>query len=96
VVIVMSRLVVLVLGLVVAAVSACGSDDIVPPPSAPIMTIVAGNNQSANVRHSLALPLTVALETPNGSAVAGRPVTWTVTAGGGTLSASSSFTNAQG
>jgi hypothetical protein len=96
---VMSRLTVLVMGLGVAAVSACGSDKIVPPPpppSAPTMRIVAGNNQSANVRNALPVPLTVAMETPDGKPVIGAAVNWTVSAGGGYLSESSTLTDADG
>jgi hypothetical protein len=94
----MSRLAVLALILGVGAVGACGGGDAIvpPPPSKPAVTIVAGNAQSANVRHSLPVPLAVAVRTPDGAALTNMTVAWTVTSGGGTLSASSVRTDGQG
>jgi hypothetical protein len=94
----MSRLAVLAVILGVGAVGACGGSDTMtpPPPSKPTVTIAAGNAQSANVRHSLPVPLAVAVRTPDGVGVAGVTVAWTVGSGGGTLSANSVPTDAQG
>jgi len=95
----MSRLTGLAVILGVGALSACG-DSIVssPPPPAPTNTlsILSGNNQSANVGRSLSEPLVVSLSTTGGAGVGGVNVTWTVSTGGGKLTASSVFTDAQG
>ena len=94
----MSRLAVLGVFLVVGAVGACGGDVqrivLLPPPVT--LSIVAGNGQSANVRHLLSNPLTIVANTPDGGVVPGVTVDWTVTSGGGTLSESSVITDAQG
>ena len=93
----MTRLAALSVILELAVLGACGSssDTIVSPPPA-TLTIIAGNNQSANVRGSLSDPLAIAVTTPDGAGVAGVAVQWTVTKGGGTLSASSVLTDGQG
>ena len=94
----MSRLAVLGVILGVGAAGACGGDVqkivLLPPPVT--LSIVAGDGQSANVRHSLSNPLTIVASTPDGAVVPGVSVDWTVTSGGGTLSASSVTTDAQG
>jgi hypothetical protein len=94
----MSRLAVLGVILGVGAVGACGGDVerivVLPPPVT--LSIVAGNGQSANVRHLLSNPLTIVANTPDGGVVPGVSVDWTVTSGGGTVSASSVITDAQG
>jgi len=94
----MSRLAVLGVFLVGGAVGACGGDveRIVLLPPAVTLSIVAGNGQSANVRHPLSNALTIVANTPDGGVVPGVTVDWTVTSGGGTLSASSVITDAQG
>ena len=55
-----------------------------------------GNNQSAAVNQTLPQPLVVAVLDQSSSPISGVIVNWAVTAGGGTLSASSVATNAQG
>lgn len=91
-----SRLSALSVMLGTAALGACsGSDAIVASPQ-PTISIVAGDKQSANVRHPLSDPLVIAVTTPDGAGVAGVTVEWTVATGGGTLSASSVPTDAQG
>jgi hypothetical protein len=98
----MSRLVALGIILGTAALGGCGGDNIVssppPPPLVPnALSIVAGDSQSANVGRYLPKPLVVSVTTPGGVAgVGGVTVAWTVTTGGGTLSASSVLTDAQG
>ena len=88
-----SRLAAFGLVLVVAASGACGDTT---SPVQLTVTVVAGDHQSANVSHPLANPLTISVTTSDGASVAGVPVVWTVIAGGGTLSASSGITDAQG
>jgi hypothetical protein len=81
----------------IAVLGACGSasDTIVSPPPA-TMSIVGGNNQSANVRASLSEPLVITVTTPDGAGVPGVTVEWTVTTGGGRLSATSVLTDDHG
>jgi adhesin/invasin len=55
-----------------------------------------GNNQSAPAQSQLGTPLSVKAVDANGNAVAGVTVAWAVTAGGGSLSASSTTTRADG
>src|SRR6266480_6301983 len=89
-----SRLTAPGLMLVIAALAAC-ADTIVSAPEAS-MTIVAGDGQSGTVGRSLSNPLVIAVTTPDGAGVPDLSVAWTVTTGGGSLSESSVFTDAQG
>jgi hypothetical protein len=90
----MSRLTALGLMLGIAALGAC-ADTIVSTPEVS-MTIVAGDGQSGTVGRSLSNPLVIAVTTPDGAGVTDVSVAWTVTTGGGSLSESSVFTDAQG
>lgn len=103
----MSRLVALAVILGTAALGACGHDTIVSSPPVPLippplplvpstLSIVAGDNQSAHVGRNLQKPLMVSVTSTLGVAVANVTVAWTVTTGGGRLSASSILTDAQG
>jgi hypothetical protein len=94
----MARLAAFGLALGVAALGACGGavDYTIAPPEQLTVTVVAGDHQSANVRHTLSNPLTVSVTNPAGAGVAGVTVVWMVITGGGTLSASSGVTDAQG
>lgn len=65
-----------------------------PPPAS--LTIVSGNNQAGTPDNALANPLVVEVQDADGGAVDGVMVTFEVTAGGGTLSAETATTNAQG
>jgi len=56
----------------------------------------SGNHQTGPVNATLPLPLVVRVLDRHGNLVPGIPVDWTVTAGGGTTSAASSLTDAQG
>ena len=68
----------------------------VPPPGpATQMSIVQGNLQWARAGQMLATPLQVRVRDANGMGVPNTAVSWTVTAGGGTVAASS-VTNAEG
>jgi alpha-tubulin suppressor-like RCC1 family protein/uncharacterized protein YjdB len=66
-------------------------------PSAPAkVTAASGNEQTATVGTKLSSPLVVKVTDASGKAVSGTTVTWGVTEGGGSLSSSSSTTDAQG
>jgi hypothetical protein len=60
------------------------------------LQIVQGNNNTAPAGFALAESLVVRLVDANGNGVAGRPVAWAVTGGGGTPSPTSSNTDANG
>jgi adhesin/invasin len=55
-----------------------------------------GNNQTGPAQGRLGTPLSVQAVDPNGNGVGGVAVTWAVTAGGGSLSAPTSTTRADG
>jgi hypothetical protein len=57
---------------------------------------VSGDGQSATVGTSLSDPLSVRVVNASGAGVQGHTVTWTVTAGGGSVSPRSSTTDADG
>ncbi|HET7844589.1 MAG TPA: autotransporter domain-containing protein, partial [Xanthomonadales bacterium] len=64
----------------------------------PVLTSTSGNNQTAPAGTRLPLPLVVQIGQPPiaGKSLGGVPVNWTVTAGGGTLAAATTFTDASG
>jgi hypothetical protein len=64
--------------------------------SATGVAIVSGNEQSGVPGTALAQPLVVQVNDASGNPVAGAPVTWVVTGGGGTLDPSTSTTDATG
>jgi hypothetical protein len=64
--------------------------------SAERLVRVSGNDQSAEPGSALAQPLVVRLLDRNGNGVPGRAVTWVVGAGGGSVSSSTSTTDAGG
>ena len=65
-----------------------------PPPTS--LTIASGDNQAGTPGSALANPLVVEVQDAEGGAVDGVVVTFEVTAGGGSLSAETATTNAQG
>jgi len=65
-----------------------------PVPTA--LVLVSGNGQSGTVGQPLAAPFVVRVQDASGNPVAGVGVTFTVTAGGGTLSATQVSTNSSG
>lgn len=79
-----------------AAISGCSSDNTVSPLPPARMTIVAGDGQTAIAGQPLPIPLTVSLVTAAGDPVVGETVTWTIISGTGTLSATSTTTDAVG
>ncbi|MEZ0229956.1 MAG: Ig-like domain-containing protein [Planctomycetota bacterium] len=60
------------------------------------VALASGNNQSGTAGQALAAPFVVTVRDANQNAVSGVSVTFAVTAGAGTLSATSVATNAQG
>ena len=60
------------------------------------IALTAGNNQSARVSQPLAQPFEVRVTASDNGAVPGATVNWAPTAGGGTVSASSSATDEDG
>jgi Big-like domain-containing protein len=89
--------------MVLAALSCGGSDLVLPsqPPTSPPpadasrIEVLAGNDQSGVVGTTLTLPLAVKVTSDAGDPVERVTVAWTA-ANGGTVSASTSTTNAQG
>jgi hypothetical protein len=85
-----------------AAVVACGGDDLVLPPGGTAETpsaylqIAAGNAQVGEAGHPLPVPVSVRLVDADGHAVAGESVSWTVSGGSGSVSPAFSETNAEG
>lgn len=64
--------------------------------STPTIQAVSGNGQTGEVGTVLPDPLVVELRDAQGNPSAGFSVSWTVTAGGGTVSSTSTITNSQG
>jgi len=62
----------------------------------PTLTKVSGDGQTATMGAPLGAPLVVKAVNGSGAALAGATITWSVTTGGGTLSAGSSTTNSSG
>jgi hypothetical protein len=81
----------------VLALAACGGDTpVAPPVRATSIAIVAGNGQSDTVGRTLGLPLAIVVRDNTGGPAPNVRVEWTVTTGGGTLSASSVLSDGQG
>lgn len=83
------------LGMISALVMSCSSDSNAPAPLPAAIVIVSGNNQNALLDQAAALPLVVQVNDADGVPVSGASVTWSAT-GGGTVSATSTKTNASG
>jgi adhesin/invasin len=60
------------------------------------ISIVSGNGQSGTVGEAVGDPYVVRVTDGNGNPVAGVPVSWSVTSGGGSVSPTSSTTNSNG
>ncbi|MGH7591009.1 MAG: hypothetical protein ACREL2_06185, partial [Gemmatimonadales bacterium] len=76
------------LPLVLAAAAACGSDSsVVPSPSASI-SIISGNTQVGTAGAALAAPVVFLVTDSTGAPAAGVAMTWTPSAGSGSVSAS--------
>jgi hypothetical protein len=74
---------------------ACDDDDPVEPPVPTEFNITSGNNQTLAASTASA-PLTVTLLDQDDDPMAGHTVTWAVATGTGTLTSSTSVTNASG
>src|SRR5262245_52969294 len=84
----------LILGL---ALGQCGKDGSGPGTLRPgAIALISGNGQTATVGQNLAQPLVVQVTTTDGRGVPNVPVTWAVTAGGGSLTAASTQTGPTG
>lgn len=75
----------------------CGSNDDPTNPNATLsIAIVSGSGQTQTVGRALTNAFTAKVTNANGDPVSGHTVNWTVSAGGGSLSAASSITDAAG
>lgn len=82
--------------LIVGLLAGCGGDEMTgPDPQEPALASASGNDQSAAVGQALANPIVV-VHTLDGSGVSGTTVSWTVTAGGGSVSPGTSITDGSG
>lgn len=78
------------------ALAACGNGtEPEPDPGPEVLGIVSGSGQSAEVSEAVDNPLVVSV-TQDGAPVAGKAITWSVTAGGGSVNPTSSTTSAGG
>ena len=73
----------------------CDDDDDPFVPVVTTITMTSGSPQTV-ARNGTSTPLTVTVRDQNGDPISGRTVTWAVATGGGTLTSTSSTTNAQG
>ena len=77
----------------------CGSDTTRPKPARPVATtisVVSGDGQTARINSAVSVAPSVVVKDQNGSPMAGVSVSFTVSAGGGTVSGGSQTTNASG
>jgi hypothetical protein len=79
-----------------AALLACGGDGPSAPAPTPQSLAPSGSGQTGVVGQALAAPLAVVVTGSNGQPFAGATVTWQVASGGGSVSAASSQTGADG
>ena len=80
-------------GLLVAA--GCGEGTMDPSDEPAVVASASGNSQTGDIDTALPDPITVRV-TRDGAAVSGTSVNWTVTAGGGSASPTTSTTDAGG
>ena len=74
----------------------CGNDDNGTGPEQLSIAVVSGSGQTQVVGRALTTPFVAKVTTASGAPVSGHTVNWTVASGGGTLSAASSITDADG
>ena len=82
--------------LALATLDACTGSDRVVAPVAANLTIASGNDQSGQIGTTLPVPLKVSVTSSDGAGMADVSVDWAVTSGGGTLSAATTSTDADG
>ncbi|HEX6316699.1 MAG TPA: invasin domain 3-containing protein [Gemmatimonadaceae bacterium] len=75
--------------------AACDDDDDPFVPVATELNITSGDNQTIAVNETSA-PMTVTLLDQNDDPIAGQTVSWAIASGDGTITSSTSTTNAQG
>lgn len=73
----------------------CGEDTVTPEESVPVVAMRGGDAQTGDVGAALPNPVVVSVSR-DGSALAGASVSWSVTAGGGSVSPATSATGADG
>jgi len=77
--------------------AACGSDAVQPVvPAGSTVVVSGGNTQSVTVATAASVPLAVLVEDAAGQPLAGVPVSWVVSSGGGSLAPATSQTDAAG
>jgi hypothetical protein len=80
----------------VIALSLAACSDSTDPRAATGLTLVSGNDQTTTVGTAAASALVVAVTDQNGAALSGTTVSWAVSQGSGTLSASTTTTDSNG
>ena len=80
----------------VAETETFSAEAVLPPPVPTSLSIVSGDNQTGVIGAALANPFVVEVRDQRGDPMASATVTFAVTAGGGTLSAGTATTDANG
>ncbi len=83
-------------GALLLSASACSDDDITLVRAAAAIAVSSGNGQAGVFGQPLAQPIVVHVVDQFGASIEGAPVRWSVVAGGGSVSASNSQTDANG
>jgi hypothetical protein len=81
---------------VLAAVGGCGGGDHIVAPVPSNLAIASGNNQRATPGAAVPDPLEISVTSSDGDGISGVNVSWVVTAGDGTLSATRTITDSDG
>ena len=84
------------LAVLVSSLAGCGGENAGGPALPTTLIRVGGDSQSTNVGQTLPNPLVVRVADGNGSGMPGVRVAWSVTSGGGSLSAVTATTDAVG
>ena len=84
------------LAVLVSSLAGCGGENAGGPALPTTLVRVGGDSQSTNVGQTLPNPLVVRVADGNGSGMPGVRVAWSVTSGGGSLSAVTATTDAVG
>lgn len=93
----MSKLRILTATVLAAFAAACGGDGGTPPPPTPAsISVVQGDQQTGTVGRPAPVEVVVEVRDASGSPLAGVPVAFTVTGGGGSVSPASAVTDGTG
>lgn len=85
------------LSVAIALIGLAGCLNIADPPKGlTILTVISGNGQTIPLNSTSIAPLVVRAYDETATPMAGIVVTWAITSGGGTLSATSTTTDANG